>query len=287
MNTNESGIETTEYPEHTETMRMRINHRERREHREKPEPLSLTPCFSWVLAGPEKTSTVSTVYLPAPLSQRDYVTQPRVGRRAAIIPVVQFLARRLPWVCGPEDPPTLKGLRLFSGFSLFNLVHPFPRLGIDCTKSVGCAAPDAQIRIIEQMLHGRNGTAGVGAEPSDLESYINLTPCRCLLIGQSRQQRQQTIISKVGQDMRCSSSTSVCIWLTEDRAKFWNSSFRNWSEGPQSHLCAIRKDLFFVRKFPVGVEPFYYRIDGSIQFDLPGRRRVPNPLEQKRNCVGF
>src|SRR5258707_12669556 len=51
-------FETTKLTKHTE---MRINHRERGERRERPEGLSLTPCFSWVLARPVMPSTVSTV----------------------------------------------------------------------------------------------------------------------------------------------------------------------------------------------------------------------------------
>src|SRR2546423_568556 len=57
-----------------------------------PEPLSLTPCFSWVLARPIRASTVSTVSAPSPVSQRDYIIQPRVG------------APRLPWETHPEHP---------------------------------------------------------------------------------------------------------------------------------------------------------------------------------------
>src|SRR5260370_121557 len=126
--------------------------------------LSLTPRFSWVLAESGMPSTVSTVSLLAPVSQRDYDIQPRVGRGAAFISVVQFLgAPRLPWVSSQGDPATLKGLRPLAEFStqfhnvqLFTLRicsletdprGPFQRLGIDAFKGVGGKIPHPRIGV--------------------------------------------------------------------------------------------------------------------------------------------
>jgi hypothetical protein len=77
-------------------------------------PLSLTPCFSGVRGGPDAASNrfngfpVSPAFqlvrpTTLPQSQRDCITQPRVGPPRALGAV-------LPWECVVRERPTLKGL---------------------------------------------------------------------------------------------------------------------------------------------------------------------------------
>src|SRR5260221_13763 len=185
---------------------LEINHRERRERREKPEPLSLTPCFSavwnagpeplsltpcfsWVLAGPGMPSTVSTVSLRASLSQRDYVTQPRVatkelfGKRT-IVHVVLFS----PCVPSIQTPSTLKGLRLSRDtapsreflhslplfhFGSLSLATTF--LGqcapVDFCECIGGPLSDQRVRVDQQILQNASGRFRIGSHHPDLDRH--------------------------------------------------------------------------------------------------------------------
>src|SRR5690349_6668772 len=98
--------------------------------------------------------------LSRPISQRDYVIQPRVARNEIFAERnVRSVVLVSPWVSSRRCPSTLKGLRPFSDFANGNegfawipslTTVPFQGFSRDSAKGIACMPPQIRVRVSQE-----------------------------------------------------------------------------------------------------------------------------------------